>query len=255
VNVDLIYGLPLQTRAGFTRTIDEVVALRPDRIALFSFAYVPDAKPHQKKIDVSDLPSVDEKLAIFCDARRRLLDQGWVGIGIDHFALPHDPLARALEDGTLSRNFQGYCAGGAVDTIGFGMSAIGELGGVYAQNAKTLPAYDAAIDAGRLPTTRGVRLSPNDEARRFAIREVMCRFRVDFADVERRFGVRLDAATAVTVGANLERCEADGLAVVRARVLSVTPLGRLFTRIVAASLDAHLAQPHQNMALPYARVV
>lgn len=252
VNLDLVYGLPLQTRDSFARTVEQTLALAPDRIALFSFAYVPDVRPQQKKIPRAALPPAGEKLAMFCDARAALIEAGYVAIGMDHFARPDDPLAIAERVGTLHRNFQGYTVLRGADLLGFGMSAISDAGGAYWQNAKKLVRYDEAVDRGRLPVERGFALSRDDEARRYIIRELMCSFRVRDADVRARYGVSLEADLVPEMDRISDR-EIEGLAVRTADGIEVTELGRLFVRVVASAFDRYLHEA--RAAVTYSRAV
>jgi oxygen-independent coproporphyrinogen-3 oxidase len=252
VNIDLIYGLPKQTRESFARTVQAALELGPDRVALFSFAYIPEQRKNQVRIVRDDMPNPDDKLAIFCDARRAFVQAGFVPIGMDHFARPSDELARALNEGTLNRTFQGYTVSHAADILGFGMSAIGEVGGAYAQNEKNVRAWNQRIDARALPIVRGFTLSDDDQLRRFVIRALMCRFHIDDAALQERFGVTLQSH----LGDALERLGPlvqEGLAVVSPGRVEVTPLGRLFVRNVAAAFDAYL---HRSQAqVPYSRAV
>jgi oxygen-independent coproporphyrinogen-3 oxidase len=244
VNVDLVYGLPQQTRESFAATVKEVIALQPDRIALFSFAYVPHVRPNQHRINAASLPPPDTKLELFCEARAAFLNAGYLGVGMDHFARPADPLAKAWADGRLSRTFQGYAVAGVsgarVDVVGFGMSAISDIGGAYLQNEKELRAYEDAIDAGHLACARGHVLSCDEEARRFAIRTLMCSFHLDEATLKAATGLRF-ADFALEL-ARLEPLQQDGLVVVKRDSIEITPLGRLFVRLVAAAFDADLAR-------------
>lgn len=252
VNIDLIYGLPKQTRESFAHTLEVALQLKPDRVALFSFAYIPAQRKNQIRIVSDDMPNVDDKLAIFCDARRAFVAAGYVPIGMDHFARPDDELARALNNGALNRTFQGYTVSHATDILGFGMSAIGEVGGAYAQNEKNVRAWSARIDERALPIVRGFELSQDDELRRYVIRALMCRFAIDDAELSQRFGVTLAGALAD----GLERLAPlvdEGLAKVAPGKVEVTPLGRLFVRNVAAAFDAYL---HRSQAqVPYSRAV
>ncbi len=251
VNIDLIYGLPRQTLPGFARTIERSLELQPDRIALFSFAFVPEVRPNQRRIDASTLPSADEKLELFCQARRAFKDAGYVAIGMDHFARPTDALARAQQDGTLGRNFQGYTVVRGADTVGFGMSAIGDVGGAYVQGHKRLPLWNAAVDQGKLSAWRGFRLSEDDRARRHIIRELMCNLRLRSEDLFRQYGKCLS-----DYPVELERLAAlcdEGLVEVGTHELRVTPLGRLFVRAVASCFDVYLHGA--EAARPYSRAV
>jgi oxygen-independent coproporphyrinogen-3 oxidase len=242
INLDIIYGLPRQTVESFRHTVREVIALNPERVAAFSFAYVPALKAHQKRLPVADMPSGRAKLDLFLAAREELAAAGYRAIGMDHFARPDDELARAAADGRLGRDFQGYTVEKAPDTIALGMSSISQLGDAYAQNEKSLGAYEAAIAAGRLPTERGMRLTEDDVERRDIIHALMCNFAVDLGDA-RRFAGELSA---------LQPLAADGLVTVEGARVTVTPLGRLFVRNVAMVFDAHL--PKEG-ARPFSRAV
>jgi oxygen-independent coproporphyrinogen-3 oxidase len=190
INVDLIYGLPYQTPAAFTRTLDQVLTLAPDRVAVYSFAFVPWMKAHMTHIPESALPMADEKLALLGLARTAFEGAGYVTIGIDHFACPDDELARAVSAGTLGRNFMGYTVQSARDMVGLGVSAIGDVQGAFVQHTKKLTEYYRALDDGRFPVERGYLLDADDRIRRHVITELMCNGRVDGDDVERRFGIR-----------------------------------------------------------------
>ncbi|HEX6202679.1 MAG TPA: oxygen-independent coproporphyrinogen III oxidase [Thermoanaerobaculia bacterium] len=240
VNVDLIYGLPHQTPESFAATVAEVVRMRPDRIALFNFAYLPETLPHQRAIDPAALPGPEAKLTILEQSIDALTGAGWTFIGMDHFALPHDPLARALSDRTLTRNFQGYSTGGAADLVGFGSSAISQVADGYAQNERELPDYRRAIEAGELATCRGLALSREDLLRRDVIFGLMGAFRVDKAEVEARWGIDFDRHFAAEL-ASLAPLAGDGLVEITAERLEVTPIGRLLVRNVAMAFDAYLA--------------
>jgi oxygen-independent coproporphyrinogen-3 oxidase len=232
VNLDLVYGLPHQTPDTWARTLDEVVALAPDRLALYSFAYVPAQRPHQRRLPIAALPAGGEKLALFLQARRALLGAGFSAIGFDHFARGQDELARAEAAGTLHRNFQGYTVKAAPDVVAIGVTAISDLGDLYAQSVRTLPRYYAALDAGRLPTVRGIALTDDDRRRREVITALLCRFSVDLGEAGRaRFAAELEA---------LRDHERDGLVRMGGGRLEVTPVGRLFARNVASVFDAHL---------------
>jgi oxygen-independent coproporphyrinogen-3 oxidase len=238
INFDLIYGLPRQTRESFQRTVDRVIALRPERVAIFSFAYVPSMRPAQKRLPMAEAPSPMGKLELFLGARDALLAAGYRPIGMDHFALPDDELAKAAENGALGRDFQGYTVERAPQTIAFGMSAISNLGAAYAQNAKSLGEYEAAVATERLPTERGIWLDEDDLRRRDVITQIMCNFAVDLDPAE---WVLADVAPLLS----------DGLIVRSGNRLVVTELGRLFVRNVAMVFDRHL----QDAARPFSRTV
>lgn len=239
VNIDLIYGLPHQTVDRFTATMESVLTLRPERVALYSFAWIPWARPHQRKIDPAWLPAPHDKLALFLAARQHFLDAGYVAIGMDHFALPEDPLSVALSERRLHRNFQGYTVRPDLETVAFGISAIGDIGNAYAQNTKALAPYYEAIEAGELPIVRGAAVEPEDRVRRALIHALMCNFEVDRARFAKTWGVDLfdDFADGV---ARLEPLVADGLVEVEPTGLRVTERGRLLVRVIAACFDRHL---------------
>jgi oxygen-independent coproporphyrinogen III oxidase len=238
VNLDLIYGLPHQTSATMERTLEHVVALRPERLAIYSFAYVPWMHAHQKQLPQHAMPTGDEKLELLVLARERLTQAGYVDIGMDHFALPDDELCVAQNEGRLWRNFMGYTTARAPDMVAFGMSGIGEVGGAYVQNEKKLSRYMAAIDADRLPVARGWRLSDDDRLRQHVIREWMCHFRVSRSDVAARFAVDFDE----TFASELEDLAAlgrDGLIRFGDDGFEATELGRMMPRNVAMVFDRY----------------
>jgi len=189
INVDLCYGLPEQTEKTFADTVEAVVDMRPDRVALFGYAHVPWLRPRQRLIDAASLPRADLRLRLVADAHARMAAAGYVAIGFDHFALPGDSLARAAEAGTLHRNFQGYTTTRTDAVVGLGLSAISDLPEAYAQNARSLRDYYAAVDEGRLPTERGVARTVDDRVRGDLIRRVMCEFRLDLPAIESGHGL------------------------------------------------------------------
>jgi len=252
-NLDLIYGLPYQTPASLQRTLQQVLALRPDRLAIYSFAFLPRAFAHQRRLPEEAIPRGEAKLALLELTRETLVGAGYVDVGMDHFALPDDGLVRAQQDGRLWRNFMGYTSARAPDMIGFGMSAIGELAGAYVQNAKKLNQYQDLVDAGRLPVARGRRLDHDDRLRQQLIREWMCHFRVDKRTLEARFGVDFDSyfSAELTALAPLER---EGLVTVREDALEAGELGRLLPRNVAMVFDRYL-QAKAGGPSPFSRTV
>ena len=240
INVDLIFGLPLQTRHSFTHTIDDVLALDPDRLSVFSYAHVPWIKPAQKIFDHrAQLPDAEQKLSMFAVAHEALTAAGYLDIGLDHFAKPADELALALRAGTLHRNFQGYSTRGGAALYSFGVSSISSTADSYRQNLKTLPAWRAALGAGRLPTERGLRLSDEDLRRREIIMRLMCDRRLDFAALSRSLRVDFRARYAAEL-ASLADLAADGLLVGTPDAVAVTPLGIPLLRVVAMRFDPHL---------------
>jgi len=240
INVDLCYGLPEQTEETFAHTIDEVVNLRPDRIALFGYAHVPWLKPRQKLIVARTLPDADLRLRLVSDAHARLAAAGYVPIGFDHFALPDDSLAVAAGGGRLHRNFQGYTTTRTDALVGLGLSAISDLPAGYAQNARALGDYLGALDERRLPTERGALRSDEDRLRGDLIRRIMCAFRIDRADVERTYQISFADAFAAELRA-LEDLAAQGLVTVTDAAVELTELGRLFVRNVAVVFDVYRA--------------
>lgn len=240
INLDLIYGLPFQTSASFARTLDTVIDMRPDRLAVYSYAHVPWVRGNQKRIQPQDLPAPAAKLRLFVEARERFLDAGYRPIGMDHFALPEDDLSRAAEARRLHRNFMGYTTRPAPDMVGAGISAIGDVGGAFAQNTKKLSVYYAALDAGRFPIERGYALDDDDLLRRHVIAQLMCNFSLDGSDVERRFGVDFDRYFAVELAELREGPVAHGFLEIHGDHLEVTPMGRLFVRNVCMVFDRYL---------------
>jgi oxygen-independent coproporphyrinogen-3 oxidase len=239
LNVDLIFGLPYQTPVSFEKTLDEILALGPDRFAVFSYAHVPWMKPAQRIFKPGILPSAETKLELLKLTIEKLTSAGYVYIGMDHFARATDELAVAQRQRTLQRNFQGYSTRGGADIYAFGMSSISQADGTYWQNLKDLPAYYAALDQGRLPFARGYILTADDLIRRQTIMQIMCNLGVDYAAMSRRLGVNFTAYFAKEL-ASLADLEADGLLQRTATTLVVTELGRLFIRNIAMRFDACL---------------
>jgi oxygen-independent coproporphyrinogen-3 oxidase len=240
INIDLIYGLPLQTRTSFGRTVEAVLAMRPDRVAVYSYAHVPWIRGHQKYLNPGDLPAAERKIELFVEAMERFRAAGYEQIGMDHFAVPTDELALASAAGRLHRNFMGYTTRPAPDMLAAGVSGIGDVGGVFAQNTKKLSEYYTAIDAGRFPIERGYHLDADDHVRRFVITSLMCNFRVVRSEVESRFPIEFAQYFAHELAELEESAVADGFVTIDDAALAVTPLGRLFVRNVAMVFDRHL---------------
>ena len=236
VNLDLIYGLPLQTPETFRKTTEALLALRPDRIAFFSYAKVPWLKEHQKAIREEDLPTTEQKFQIYVEAREAFLEAGYTGIGMDHFALPNDSLAIAYREGTLTRNFQGYSVQKAEEMLGLGITSIGFIGGAFLQNAKTLEEYSSRLSKGLLPIFRGFELTPEDHLRRWVIQQLMCRFRIDKQAFAALFGEPFDHHFAKERAALPALRE---LVIESEAELRATPLGELFIRLVANIFDQY----------------
>src|SRR6185369_15790557 len=210
VNLDLIYGLPKQTLDSFDRTLDQVIDLDPDRIALYNYAHLPKVFKPQRRIAEADLPCAESKLQIMTLAIGRLTRAGYTYIGMDHFARPGDELAVAQRQGRLQRNFQGYSTYPESDMIGLGISAIGRVGPTYYQNEKRLDDYEAALDAGRLPVARGIELTSDDLVRRAVIQSLSCHFRVSIESIELAYFVDFYRYFRDEL-ADLRRLEKDGL--------------------------------------------
>jgi oxygen-independent coproporphyrinogen-3 oxidase len=240
VSVDLIYGLPHQSVESFSRTLDTIIGLAPERLSVFGYAHMPAIFKMQRCMDETVLPSPAVRLAILERVIEKLTEAGYVYIGMDHFALPHDELAIAQRAGTLHRNFQGYSTQADCDLIGLGVSSIGKVGDVYAQNAKDMAGYAAAIDRGELAVARGVQLTADDRLRRDIITEIMCRFSLRFDAVEAVYGIRFSTAFAGEIE-RLKPLEADGLVKVCHDGIEVLPAGRMLVRNVAMIFDRYLA--------------
>lgn len=242
INLDLIYGLPYQTTSSFARTLDLVLTLRPDRVAAYSFAFVPWMKAHMKHLPEDSLPKADEKLDLLALTQAAFTGAGYRQIGMDHFALPEDELAKALDQRELHRNFMGYTVQNARDMVALGVSGIGDVQGAFIQNAKKLSDYYSALDDGRFPIERGYALDDDDQVRRHVITELMCNGRLDIAAVERRFSVVFADYFAAELrelrGAG--SAEADGLVEIGPSALEVTAIGRMFVRNVCMVFDRYL---------------
>jgi oxygen-independent coproporphyrinogen-3 oxidase len=241
IGVDLIYGLPHQSVDSFSRTLDTMLELAPDRLSVFAYAHMPQLFKMQRQMDPATLPSPTERLALLQRVVERLTEAGYVYIGMDHFALPTDELARAQARRTLQRNFQGYSTRAECDLIGFGASSIGKVGDVYAQNAKDLPAYAEAIDAGRLAIARGIRLCADDRLRRDVITQIMCNLEVRFDELEAAYGICFADAFAPEL-ARLRGFDKDGLIALGARKLEVQMAGRMLVRNIAMVFDRYLGE-------------
>ena len=242
VNFDLIYGLPGQTVDTWNYTLDQVVRLRPDRLAIYSYAHVPWLHPHQNRMPGDRLPSPELKLELLRTASRRLeAEGGYAEIGFDHFALPEDELATAVKDRKLYRNFMGYTVKPARDYIGFGMTAISEVGNAFAQNHSKLNRWSEAIDSGHCGVSRGHSLSLEDRVRKLIIERLMCNQQVAFAEVESLSG-QLFRKHFASQWRALEEFEADGLVVRGESDLTVTKLGRNFLRNICMLFDGYLEE-------------
>lgn len=239
INLDLIYGLPHQNRASFSKTVQEIVSLQPDRVALYSFAHIPWLKKHQKAIDSQDLPSPEEKVGIFLDSTESFLKGDYQAIGMDHFARKDDEMSIAYREGRLHRNFMGYTVLKGDDFIGLGVSSIGYVQGGYFQNMKEMKEYSGSLDVNEYPLDRGLVLSEDDLLRKKVIEDLMCRFAIDKSEWEEKtgqpFGDLFQAEEE-----HLKNCLDDGLLKEEGNALVVTDLGKLFVRNICMGFDAYL---------------
>src|SRR5439155_3880609 len=242
VNLDLIYGLPYQSVAGFRRTLAQVLEIRPDRVAVYSFANVPWIKAHMKHLPEDSLPAPALKLELLALTIEALTRAGYRQIGIDHFALPEDELSLAVERRLLQRNFMGYTVQTARDMVAVGVSGIGDIQSAYVQNTKKLPDYYDAVQSGRFPIERGYLLDADDVIRRHVITQLMCNFHLDVGEVERLFGISFAEAFAAELAelTGADSPAGHGLVTVTPAAIEVTPTGRLFVRNVCMVFDRYL---------------
>jgi len=255
-NLDLIYGLPLQTVDGFAKTIDKTIELKPDRIALFNYAHIPNVFMPQTRIKEEDLPTAAEKLDILQMSVNKLGDAGYVFIGMDHFALPNDELAIALNNGTLQRNFQGYSTFADTNMLAFGMSAIGFIGNSYYQSIKDLVGYYQTLDNLQLPILRGTVLTEDDVLRRYVINQIMCQFKLDYQAVADKFSIDFAEHFKDEIS-KLSELENLGLISLTNSGFIVTPKGRFLIRNVAVIFDKYfqLAAKNKSNIKPYSKVI
>ncbi len=239
VNLDLIYGLPRQTVDSFTRTVEEVIQLQPDRLSVFNYAHLPERFMPQRRIDHVELPPPGVKLQMFKRTIEQLTAAGYRYIGMDHFALPDDELAIAQEEGQLKRNFQGYTTHGHCDLIGLGVSAISQVGDLYSQNSSDLNEYQNALADAQLATARGLNCDADDRLRRAVIQQLICHFELEYAVIEQRFNVDFRGYFAA-IWPQLRAMAADGLIALEDERMVVRPVGRLLVRSVCMLFDAHL---------------
>ncbi len=239
ISLDLIYGLPKQTAASFSRTLERIIDIRPDRLSVFNYAHLPELFKPQRRIHPEELPPPQEKLDILKLTIERLQQAGYVYIGMDHFALPDDELARAQRDGTLYRNFQGYSTHAECDLVGLGITSIGMVGPTYGQNLRTLDEYYERIDAGQLALFRGVVLSRDDRLRRDVITRLICNFLLRFEDVERQWEIEFADYFGPELQQLAQMAE-DGLLRLDAKGIRVLPAGRLLIRNICMVFDQYL---------------
>lgn len=241
INYDLIYGLPMQTPESFRESRRRLLELRPDRLAIYSYAHVPWIKGHQRRIDEEKLPDADTKFRIYLDTIRELLEAGYVQIGMDHFAVPEDELARALNDGRLHRNFMGYTTKAAPDLVSFGVTAISNVRHSFAQNTPVMKGYLEALTADHLPTARGIRLDKDDILRADLIRDLMCHFRTDVERLERDHAIDFAQYFTEEVAELRETIDPEFFELSPTE-LRVHPKGRLFIRNVCMIFDRYLRE-------------
>ena len=242
VNIDLIHGLPHQTLDGFGSTLDRVLDIRPDRLAVYGYAHLPGLFRAQTQIEATDLPGPELRLGLLRLAIERLTAAGYVYIGMDHFALPDDALSRAQQRGGLHRNFMGYTTHADSDLVGVGVSAISHIGDTFSQNPRDLPSWEHALDAGRLPVMRGLRLDEDDRLRTDLIQALMCQAEVPVHALERRYGIDFTRYFADAL-ARLQPLVEDGLVTVAPGVVRATARGRLLLRCIAMCFDRYLGAP------------
>jgi oxygen-independent coproporphyrinogen-3 oxidase len=252
VSVDLIYGLPLQTEKSFEKTIDSVLSVRPNRLSVYNYAHLPHLFRAQRMISTQDVPTPEVRLALLGATIKKLVDAGYIYIGMDHFALPDDELSIAMKNGTLQRNFQGYSTCRETDLVGMGVSAIGKVGNSFVQNRKDIRDWQAAIEAGNLPVWRGLGLSAEDRLRREVISAIMCQGHVDFGKIERKFGIDFEDHFALEL-ASLRPLEDDGIVALSEGSIDVTANGLLLLRVIAMKFDEYLLNDLQGKA--YSKVI
>lgn len=244
INIDLIYGLPKQNPDSFAHTVEQVIALQPNRLSVFNYAHLPERFMPQRRINAADLPSPGQKLEMLQRTTEQLEATGYRYIGMDHFALPDDELSMAQEDGTLQRNFQGYTTHGHCDLVGLGVSAISQVGELYSQNSSDLADYQSALDQNQLATRRGLHCSKDDLVRRAVIQQLICHFQLDFEEIEDLFNIDFRGYFN-EIWPELERFAADGLISLTARGIDVSASGRLLVRSICMVFDRYL--PSQNL--------
>lgn len=241
ISIDLIYGLPFQSVNGFAATLDRIIDFGPDRLSMFNYAHLPQMFPPQRRINETELPQPQEKLDILQMSIDKLTAAGYVFIGMDHFARPDDELAVAQREGTLYRNFQGYSTHADCDLLGLGVTSIAKVANTYSQNVKTLEPYYEQIDAGRLPTLRGIELDRDDEIRRDVITRLICNFQLEYTPVEQRWDVKFSDYFATALP-QLSAMHQDGLLRVDDRGIEVYPKGRLLIRNICMAFDRYMAE-------------
>lgn len=252
INMDLIYGLPHQTLESFSKTLDTIIELSPDRLSVFNYAHMPDRFRSQKHINADDLPSPETKLAILETTINKLMAAGYVYIGMDHFAKPDDELALAQKNGKLHRNFQGYTTHSDCDLVAIGVSSISQIGDVYYQNEHDIDAYTTAVESRNDAIKRGVTLTRDDRIRRAVITQLICQFELEKAVIETEFGIQFNDYFAEEL-ADLARFTEDGLVELDENRITVTPAGRLLIRRICMAFDAYI--PKQQPTKGFSRII
>ncbi len=245
INIDLIYGLPLQTASSFTDTIERVIELSPERISVYNYAHLPHLFKTQKQIREGDLPSTNEKLRIIQQAIRMLTEAGYVYIGMDHFSKPDDELAIAQKNGNLYRNFQGYSTHANCDVVGMGITSISKIGDCYSQNVKTLDEYDEIISRGKIPVLRGYMLDTDDLLRREIIARLICHFRLEFDQIEELY-INDFNRYFFNEMKEIKSMESDGLLSVDNEKIEVSRTGRFFIRNICSVFDKYFNRGYRN---------
>jgi oxygen-independent coproporphyrinogen-3 oxidase len=247
----LIYGLPYQTVNSFTKTLETVVSLSPDRLSIFNYAHLPHLFSPQKRISIDTLPLPSEKIAILSATTNYLLEHGYVFIGMDHFAKPDDSLVTSLNEGKLHRNFQGYTTHPGSALIGYGVSSISQYATGYSQNYKTLDAYYSALDDNKLPTWRGCNVSREDDLRKDIIMSLICNFHLSFEDINQKYHIKFNQKFQPEL-LQLKEFESEGLIRIGENSIDVTSLGRFFIRNICMVFDAYLPHAHEKT---YSKVI
>ena len=252
LNIDLIYGLPLQTADSFAETLETIIKMSPDRISVFNYAHLPERFKPQRRINNDDLPSPDTKLKILEHTINRLVEAGYVYIGMDHFAKPDDALAIAQSEGKLHRNFQGYTTHSDCDLIAMGVSSISQQANTYSQNAYTIEEYENSIDKGELPVIKGVELTEDDLLRRSVINQIICHFKLDGDQISQDFSINFEEYFAEELEFLEQHCR-DGLVIREGNTFTVTPAGHLLVRAVCMAFDKYLDK--KALTQSYSRII
>ncbi len=252
INLDLIYGLPFQTVEGFSNTVDKIIDISPDRIAVFNYAHVPWMKKHMALINPEDIPAPEVKLEILKMTIEKLTTSGYSFIGMDHFAKPDDELSIAMREKKLYRNFQGYSTNAGTDLYAMGITSISQLKNIYAQNFKTEKEYYTAVDKGLLPTTKGYRLSDDDHIRREVITKLMCNFELNFKEIDNQFNIDFKKYFAWGLN-NLTEMQNDNLIDISDDGIKVKNMGRLLIRNIAMNFDGYIERKEDKAK--YSRTV